>query len=73
MSAIITTCDEHGHNPTCKSVEFGCIKTNREQRRQLKRDNAKLPTWPVAVPREQWPASAPTHGARLLYRMLKSR
>jgi hypothetical protein len=39
-------------------VEFGGLRTNRDQRRQLKRDNAKLPEHLVELQRDTWPESA---------------
>ena len=41
------------------------IITNRAQRRQLARDNAKMPTALQPVPRELWPTSAIKHLAAL--------
>lgn len=42
------------------------ISTTRAQRRQLERDNAKLPTALCEVPREQWPAARATTQLRVL-------
>jgi len=35
------------------------MNTTRAQRRQLERDNAKLPERLQSIPRDQWPANAP--------------
>lgn len=42
------------------------ISTTRAQRRQLERDNAKLPAALCEVPREQWPAARVTTQLRVL-------
>lgn len=37
------------------------ITTSREQRRQLERDNAKLPVRLAEIPRTQWPVDRPEY------------
>jgi hypothetical protein len=58
VKAILTFCDDHGHNPTNRVIECGGHRTTREQRRQLKKDNAKLTAYLAQIPRDEWPSSA---------------
>jgi hypothetical protein len=44
------------------------ISTTREQRRQLARDNLKLPSTLQLVPRDEWPTSALTVGRLRVWR-----
>jgi hypothetical protein len=47
------------------------ITANREQRRQLERDNAKMPRELAPIPRDQWPDSSRSNAS--LVRVLRSR